>query len=60
MEITGLKNSLLKVLRDSEAQINLLQNSLNVGYHDITELFKSRVTSFVGCVDISDACVVCR
>lgn len=60
MEIHGLKKLLLKVMHDSEAQINLLNNFLTVGAFDVTQLFKVRVEPFVASIDFDDICIICK
>lgn len=47
-------------MHDSEAQINLLRNSLSVGAFDVIQLFKTRVEPFVALIDFDDICIICK
>lgn len=60
MEIKGFKDLILKVLNNSEAQINILNKSLNVGDLDFTEMFKARIKPFVGYLNNDDKCIICK
>ncbi|KAI1704545.1 hypothetical protein DdX_14179 [Ditylenchus destructor] len=60
MEIpTGLKNCLTKVLRDSEMQVKVIKDSLQVGNLELLRAFRRRIKPLVYEVNPESRCVVC-